>query len=111
MSYSNFLIHRIEVSRLQTVSGFKQVYQVVEKTLPCNIQPVIAEYASVTGMVYGRTYNCFLKLGADIQIGDRVIDEDNKEYRVTGSLKRNYGNSAPHLTVVLTEQSAAGNDQ
>jgi len=110
MTLYSLLTQSATVSRLQQGVGLKSTYQVVEQSLACLIQPVTAEYAQVTGMVYGRTYNGYFKLGADIQINDRVTDQDGKVYGVTGSMKRNYG-SFPHLTILLTEQPATGADQ
>lgn len=110
MSLSSFFVHTITVSRRLATTGFKSSYQTVG-TFSCNIQPVTAEYAAVNGMVFGRTYNAYLSDAADIQIDDKLIDQDGKEYRVTGTQKRNYGYSQPHLTLMLSEEPTSGEDR
>lgn len=111
MAFESFFVHTATISRLQQGVGIQSNYVEVESSLPCLIEPVTAEFASVTDMVYGRTYNGYFRLPADVQIGDKIIDQDSKEYRVTGTSKRNYG-ANPHITVLMTEQSTGGgNDQ
>ena len=74
------------------------------------IQPVSAEFASKINEVFGRTYHLFVPINTDIQIGDKIIDQIGKEYRITGSLNRNYGRN-PHLTFIMTEEVKANPDQ
>jgi hypothetical protein len=110
MPFGNFFVHTVSVSRLLQGSGVQSVMTVVDAAVACNIQPVTAEYAQVTGMVYGRTYNGYFDLGADIQISDVLVDQQGKRYQVTGTLERNYSGE-PHITALLSEQPKASPDQ
>jgi argonaute-like protein implicated in RNA metabolism and viral defense len=78
MAFENFFVHTATVSRLVLNStGIRSNYTEVESSLSCLIEPVTAEFASITDMVYGRTYNAYFRLPADIQIGDRIITEQS----------------------------------
>lgn len=110
MSLLGLMEHRLTISRMKSGAGIQRIYQSIKINQPCLIQPVTAEYAAKTNQVFGRSYNCFLPIGTDVEISDKAVDQDGKEYRVTGTLKRNYGRN-PHLTVWLTEQSKNTPDQ
>jgi plasmid maintenance system antidote protein VapI len=111
MSFQNQLVHRIWTFRSQSNGvGIQKAFVENLVSQPAMIQPLSAEYAAKINEVFGRTYNLFLPLGCDVQIGDKVLDQDQKEYRVTASLKRNYGFNA-HLTFIISEQVTATPDQ
>ena len=108
MSFLSMLEHVITTSRRGSGAGVQRLWQTNLQSVNCLIQPVSAEFASKTNNVFGRTYNLFTDTGVDIQIGDKIIDQGNKEYRVSGSLNRNYGRNA-HLTFILTEEPGGAN--
>src|SRR5580765_3497943 len=109
MSFTGLLIHQITTYRNRlTGVGIQRGYILNLQDQPCLIQPVSAEFANKINEVFGRTYNLFVDLTVDIALGDKIVDQDGKEYRVTGSQRRNYGASAPHLTFVITEQVKSG---
>jgi hypothetical protein len=62
-------------------------------------------------MVFDRSYYCQVDIGVDIQIADRVVDQDGKSYNVTGSRKGNFGITTQHITFLLNEESQATPDQ
>ena len=112
MSFNTLLSHTITTYRNKpTGIGITKSFQINLLNVAALIQPVTAEYANKINEVFGRTYNLYLPLGTDVQISDKIIDQDAKEYRVTGSLKRNYGVSEPHLTFIITEQVTSTPDQ
>lgn len=94
------------VQRLKQGTGVQSIFT-VESTERCLIQPVTGEFASVTDMVYGRTYYGFFRSGADVQIADKIVDQNGREFHVTGIMLRDYGGS-PHLTALMTEDSGGG---
>jgi hypothetical protein len=104
MSFSTQLVHRITTSRLQAGSGMQKSYAANLVDYPVMIQPMSAEYAAKVNMVFGRAYNMYTAVDADIKNGDKVVDQDGKEYRVSGSLKRNYGFNQ-NTTYWLTEEA------
>lgn len=104
--FTNNLTHRITTKRLQSTGTMGKSYVVNLQDYPVMIQPMSAEYAAKLNMTFGRSYNMYTQLGADIKNSDTVIDQDGKEYRVNGSLRRNYGGGA-HITFYLTEQAGA----
>lgn len=111
MSLYTLMTHTMNTYRLTATSGIKKEYTANLINQQCLIQPISPEFAAKTGLVFDRTYNCFVPLGTDLQIGDKTIDQDGKEYRVTGSLKRNYGVYTPHLTFLLSEETGATPNQ
>ncbi len=88
MSFQSQLVHRINTFRNQASGvGIQRAYVANLTSVPALIQPLSAEYAQKINEVFGRTYNLFMPLGSDVEITDKVVDQDGKEYRVTGSLK------------------------
>lgn len=111
MSFNSLLTHRITTYRNKPNGiGIQRSYMTQLLNVPAMIQPLSPEYAAKINEVFGRTYNLFLPLGTDVQMTDKIVDQDGKEYRITGSLKRNYGGN-PHLTFIISEQVEAGPDQ
>lgn len=108
MSFIGLLQHQITTYRRSAGVGIQRTWQTNLSEQSCFIQPVSAEFAVKTGNVFGRTYNLFTDTAVDIQVGDKVIDQSNKEYRVSGSLNRNYGRN-PHLTFIMTEETGGAN--
>jgi hypothetical protein len=98
------LQHTITTSRLQTTAGIRNEYTTNLTDYPCLIQPITAEFAAKTGMVFDSSYFCITQYPTDMQIGDKVVDQDGQSYQVTGSLNRNYGFNVPHVTFLLTEE-------
>lgn len=111
MSLYTLMTHTVTTYRLVATTGIKKAYIANLTDQQCLIQPISAEFAQKTGMVFDRSFNCFVPLGTDLQIGDKVVDQDSKEYRVAGSLKRNYGVYTQHLTFLLTEETGATPNQ
>lgn len=113
MSFESLLSDLIDVYRAQPGAGMTTSYgdEPYNPGIACLIQPVTAEFASKTDFNYGRSYNCFVPLGTDIQISDRCIDEFGKTYQVAATLNRPYGSNVPHLTVILEEEPMEGPDQ
>jgi len=102
---------RINTSRnLPNGLGIQKSYQANLVDQPCMIQPLSATYSAQLNMVFGKAYNLFLPLGTDVIATDHITDQNGKKYTVTGSQLRNYGNSAPHATYIITEQVVGGPD-
>lgn len=107
MPLTSMFFHRITTYRLRAGTGVQKSYTANLRSLPCFIQPMSAEFSTKIDMVFGKSYYCYTSLNADLKQGDKVIDQDGKEYRVSGSQKRNYG-SQPNLTFYLSEQAGDG---
>ena len=75
------------------------------------IQPLSPEYAAKNYNVFGRAYHLYVPLGSDVEIGDRVTDQDGKTYNISGSLLRNYGQHGQHITFWMTEEVGQTPDQ
>lgn len=112
MSLIDLLSDTIDIYRTTQGPGVQTSYGTapLNSGLNCLIQPFTGEYFGKTNDAFGRAYNCFLPLGTDIMISDRVIDQNGKVYQVTGSFNRAYGQNTQHLTVTLTEEPTAGPD-
>lgn len=104
------LFNTITTYRLTATVGIQKSWRQNLISQACLIQPVTPEFAAKTGMVFDRTYNCMVEVGTDIQIGDKVTDQDGKKYQVTGSLNRNYGFNTQHTTYLLNEETQATPD-
>ncbi len=108
MSFNSLLTHRVTTYRnLPNGTGIQKSYQQNLINQPCMIQPLSAAYAAQANMVFGRAYNLFVPLGTDLQLSDKLVDQDGKSYEISGSLKRNYGANA-HLTFLINETLTAG---
>lgn len=111
MSFNTLLTHTVTTYRnLPTGVGIQKSYRQNLLNQPVMIQPLSAEYAQSVNETFGRSYNMFVPYGIDIQIADKIIDQDGKEYRVKGSSKRNYG-SVEHNTFIISEQVTSTPDQ
>lgn len=107
MSFLTMLQHRLTTYRLQNGTGVGKTYQPNLTDEPCLIQPMSAEYAARVGMTFGRSFYCYTAINADIKLGDKVIDQDGREYRVNGTMKRNYGLNQ-NMCFYLAEQAGDG---
>jgi hypothetical protein len=104
MSFQTQLVHRVTTYRLQSGSGMQKNYEPNLIDQAAFIQPMSAEYAQKANLVFGRAYNMYTTINVDIKNGDKVVDQDGKEFRVSGSLRRNYGFN-PNVTYWLTEEA------
>lgn len=107
---SGIFYNSITTYRLKSTVGIQKSYVQNLVNQPCLIQPITPEYAQKTGMVFDRSYFCQTDIGVDIQISDRVIDQDGKKYQVTGSRKGNFGITTQHVTYLLNEEVQATPD-
>ena len=113
MSFDGLMSDTIDIYRAQAGPGVVTSYgdTPYNPGVPCLIQPVQGEFISKTDMNYGRPYTCLVAMETDLNLSDRVIDENGKTYQVTGSLNRDYGSPAvQHLTFMLTEEASQGPD-
>lgn len=107
MSFVSQLNNSLTTYRLAQGAGVTKTYALNLTDVAVFIQPMSAEYSAKLGMTYGRSFNCYTQISVDIKKGDKVVDEDGTEYRVTGSLRRKYGHN-PNATFWLTEQAGDG---
>lgn len=104
MSYQTMLQHSVLTYRLKQGTGVGRVFTANLTDEPCLIQPMNAEFSARVGMTFGRSYFCYTNIATDIKLGDKVVDQDGKEYRVSGSMKRNYGFNQ-NMCYYLAEQA------
>jgi hypothetical protein len=114
MSLEALLSDTVDIYRVVGGAGIVTSYNMnspLYSGVSCLIQPMVPEFTAKTDFTYGRLYRCLLPINTDIQLSDRVIDENGKTYQVTGTLNRDYGIAVQHLTVTMTEEAKEGPDQ
>jgi len=91
MTLLNLRTKNITISRLSAVSGDKIDFATTVTTDSVNIQPAsIKKSLDVTGAV-GKLYKMYGDVNINIQDGDRIVDEDGREYNViAGGVNDNY---------------------
>jgi hypothetical protein len=81
MTLLNLFTNTVIVSRLTAVSGDKTTYATI--TSECvNIQRLNDEKTLKIGGSIGKSYRMYAGENADIQEGDKLIDEDGNEYKI-----------------------------
>lgn len=92
MKLTHWLNKTVIVSRMATVSGDRQAMSTVTSTSG-HIQPLDAEKLSLVDGVYGKTFRIWVDAGVDIQVGDKLKDEDGNFYKVRkgGVSPRSFG--------------------
>jgi len=81
MTFLNLLTNQVVIGRLSEVSGDKTAYQTV--TIEnVSIQRMSEEDALAIGGAIGKTFRLYADEDADIQKGDRLVDENGNEYKV-----------------------------
>jgi hypothetical protein len=111
MSFFGMLTDTISTQRLKYTSNTNSSYKTNLTGQPCLIQPVSPEFAAKTGFAFGKSFKCFLPIGTDIVMSDKVTDEFGNLYTVTGSLNRPYGMNTQNLQVILEQQAGQGYQQ
>lgn len=79
----NLFTNTVVVSRLSTVSGDKTAYSTVTSEY-VSIQRMSDVKTVNIGGAIGKTFRMYAKLNADVQKGDKLVDEDGYEYKVVG---------------------------
>lgn len=98
--------HTIAISRLGADAGIRTTWSSVATNVPVFIQPMQAEFAVQLKIARMRAFRMWLyNVSQDIQIKDRVVDQDGKTYEVRGIEKHNYGEH-PHLDIFLEQEIA-----
>jgi hypothetical protein len=95
---SDYYDREAEVSRLSTVTGYKQAFTPYLSSLPCHIQPIQDAFSQDMGGGFGKDFMMFCDL-ADVVEGDRVVI-GGLEYRVMG-LSRHSFRDHEHMEVRL----------
>lgn len=83
MTFLNLLTNTVVISRLSSVSGDRTSYSTVTSEY-VNIQRMSDEKAIMVGGAIGKTFRLYAGENADIEKGDKLIDEDGNEYKVVG---------------------------
>lgn len=73
--------NRVIIARKVTTTGDKMAYVTVTAEM-MNIQPVGDSSSEIREGTFGKTFRVYCDGGADIQEGDRLRDENGKEYTV-----------------------------
>lgn len=110
MSITHLLTHTVSVKRSASAGGVKHTYQPVAglEAVPCLIQPLSPEDSATLADAYGSDFKGFFAAGTDIQIGDKLTDQDSRDFSVRGIRQRNYGPAAmQHLEVLLGADRSA----
>lgn len=81
MTLRNLLTNQIIISRLTPLGQDKFIYTTLTAEL-ASIQQLTHEKSLALGEVPGKTYKMFVEEDTDIQVGDRIVDENETEYSV-----------------------------
>ena len=91
------------VARLTAVSGDKTRYVTVTAELDVSIQRLADEKAVMIGEAVGKTFKMFAEEDADIEVGDKLVDENGYEYKVRSvNIPAQLGNFV-HLEIILVK--------
>lgn len=82
MTFFNLLTNKVVISRLTEVSGNKTIYSTITSQEPVSIQKLDDEKAINIGGAIGKTFKLFADSYADIEVGDKLRDENGNEYKV-----------------------------
>ena len=83
MTFVNLLTNQVIVSRLTAVSGNKITYATVTSEYVC-IQRMADTQVVAIGGAIGKTFRLYAEENADIEIDDKLVDENDVEYKVIG---------------------------
>ena len=108
---SRILPHRIKVYGLvadttRTDATATQTYQVKnnDKEIMCSIQAITDEDEEIDNRSVGAVYDCYLRYVDFINVGDKVIRQDNlKELWVTGVPNTDYAPNKIYSEIQLSE--------
>ena len=102
MGISSLYNKTVSTERLATVSGsYKQEWSSNLVSLSCTIHQTSGEQNNLGGSAFYQPFKLWCAVDTDIQIGDKVIDDD-KTYVVKGVSKYDYGSdSNNHLLCIL----------
>ena len=103
---SHLLVHQITISRKTKGSDGRSTF--IQQGAPsrrCMIQQTTDEPVELHDNVLGHRYNLYMNIeeSNDILEGDKVIDQNGREYRINGRQHNNYGRGS-HNKFVLTSQ-------
>ncbi|MHA1225124.1 MAG: hypothetical protein ACTSR2_00990 [Candidatus Hodarchaeales archaeon] len=102
MTLYNLFTQKIIVSRLVAVSGDKTTYSTVTAEY-CNIQRMSDEKTVEIGGAIGKTFRLYAEENADIEKGDKLVDEDGNEYKVVSvSIPTELGNFV-HKEIIINK--------
>jgi len=102
MTLRNLLTNQIIISRLTPLGADKFIYSTITADI-ASIQRVSDEKTLAMGEAPGKTYKMFCEEDTDIEVGDKIVDEDNNEYKVRSvTIPAEIGNLV-HKYVVLVK--------
>lgn len=82
MTLINLFTNQILVARLTALSGNKTIYSTVTAEYDVSIQRLDERKTLDIGGSVGKTFRMYCEEDADIQEGDKLIDEQGREYKV-----------------------------
>ena len=101
MTFLNLLTNKIIISRLSAVSGDRTSYATVTSEY-VGIQRIKDEKAVGIGGAIGKTFRLYTSENADIEKGDKLLDENGKEYKILGiSTPAELGNFIHKEAIIL----------
>ena len=86
MGITSFYNKSIDTERMTNVGGGskRQDWQANLSGIPCQIMPESGELSQVQGSAFYNRFKMWCSPTADIEIGDRVTDNDGVVYSITG---------------------------
>jgi len=103
MKFEHLLTHKIIISRMTSVSGYKVAMSTVTSAY-VNLQPLTAQDASLGLGVYGKSYKIYCDSDLAVKDGDKLKDENNNIYTVQkgGATTRSQG-SIEYQELIITK--------
>lgn len=98
---NRLLPHRLTFHRLNDAEP--QEYAAVGSAVRAMIQPMDAENAAAHGMAHDRSFDAWVRIDVDCEIGDKAQDQDGRWYQVSGKELLNYGRQQ-HIALRLSRQ-------
>lgn len=101
MTLLNLYTNQITISRLSVISGDKTKYSTITAENVC-IQRMNEEKTINIGGAIGKTFRMYAEDNADIEVGDKLVDENGDEYKVKAVTKPAELGNFQHLEIIIT---------
>lgn len=83
MAITHLLNKSVVIKRLQNTSNDRMAMSTVTSAMT-HIQPLTESSRQIEDGVFGKQFKIFMDLGANVRVGDRLIDSDGNHYTVVG---------------------------
>lgn len=103
MTFQNLLTNQVMVARITEISTDKFSYSTVTAEYNVNIQRLQEEKVVALGGIIGQMFRMYTEEGVDIEVGDKLKDENNTEYKVVSIEKPAELGNFIHKEAIITK--------